>query len=152
RSRFVLSKASPVPARGSVARAAPGGKRASRCHEQGPSHYNESGFPPIQQELPMRRRVLIAEDSEPIREQLRKLLQADDSFEVETTGDGRSALELLTSQNYSIFLTDLRMPGLDGMQLVEQIRARKLPVIVVVMTGFGSIDGAVKAMRLGAYD
>jgi DNA-binding NtrC family response regulator len=100
----------------------------------------------------MRRRVLIAEDSREIREQLRQLLQADDGFEVETTGDGRSALELLTSQNYSIFLTDLRMPGLDGMQLVEQIRARKLPVIVVVMTGFGSIDGAVKAMRLGAYD
>jgi DNA-binding NtrC family response regulator len=100
----------------------------------------------------MQRRVLIADDSEQIRERLRMLLEAGGAFQVDTTGDGRSALDLLTTQNYSIFLTDLRMPGLDGMQLVEQVRKRQLPVTVIVMTGFGSIDQAVQAMRLGAYD
>src|SRR5439155_19130370 len=44
------------------------------------------------------------------------------------------------------------MPGLDGMKLVEEVRTRQLPVTVIVMTGFGSIDQAVQAMRLGAYD
>jgi DNA-binding NtrC family response regulator len=100
----------------------------------------------------MRRRVLIADDSEKDREKLRILLAADDAFEVETTGNGRSALEMLTHNPYNIFLTDLRMPGLDGMKLVEEIRQRSLPVTVIVMTGYGSVEDAVKAMRLGAYD
>src|SRR6266702_2078964 len=100
----------------------------------------------------MQRRVLIADDSQPTREQLRELLEADGGFQVDTTGNGRSALESLTKTNYSIFLTDLRMPGMEGMKLVEEVRQRQLPVTVIVMTGFGSIDQAVQAMRLGAYD
>jgi DNA-binding NtrC family response regulator len=100
----------------------------------------------------MPRRILIAEDSEPTREQLRKLLQADGAYQVDTTGDGRSALTLLQKNSYSLFLTDLKMPRLDGMKLIEAIREKQLPVTVVVMTGYGSIDRAVQAMRLGAYD
>jgi DNA-binding NtrC family response regulator len=100
----------------------------------------------------MKRRLLIAEDSERTREQLRQLLASDDRLEVEVTGNGRSALELLEAGNYSLFLTDLKMPGLDGMQLIEQSRQCQLPVTTIVMTGYGSIDQAVQAMRLGAYD
>ena len=106
----------------------------------------------ISGETNMKRRILIAEDSSETREQLRTLLEAVNSLEVETTGDGKSALDALTKNHYSIFLTDLKMPQLDGMQLVEEIRKRRLPVTVIVMTGFGSIDKAVQAMRLGAYD
>src|SRR5262245_47539542 len=98
----------------------------------------------------MQRRILIAEDSEKTCEELRKLLEADGAFQVDTTGDGKSALELLTKNHYNIFLTDVRMPGLEGIQLVEQVRKRNLPVTVIVMTAFGSIDQAVQAMRLGA--
>jgi DNA-binding NtrC family response regulator len=100
----------------------------------------------------MQRKLLIADDSVETRESLRTLLQADETFQVDTTGDGRTALELLSRENYNIFLTDLRMPGIDGMALVEQIRGRQLPTTVIVMTGHGSIDQAVKAIRLGAYD
>jgi DNA-binding NtrC family response regulator len=100
----------------------------------------------------MKRRILIAEDSTQTREQLRSLLEADANFEVETTGDGQSALDTLTAGYFSLFLTDLRMPQMDGMKLVEEIRTRQLPVTVIVMTGFGSIDQAVKAIRMGAYD
>jgi DNA-binding NtrC family response regulator len=99
----------------------------------------------------MKRSILIAEDSERTREPLRALLQADGAFQVDATGNGAEALEALASKNYSIFLTDLKMPGLDGMQLIEQIRQRDIPVTVIVMSGHGSIDGAVQAMRLGAY-
>jgi DNA-binding NtrC family response regulator len=100
----------------------------------------------------MKRSILIADDSERTREQLRTLLAADGRYEVDTTGDGAAALERLCARNYSVFLTDLKMPGLDGMQLIERLRERQVPVTVIVMTGFGSIAQAVKAMRLGAYD
>jgi DNA-binding NtrC family response regulator len=100
------------------------------------------------------RRVLIAEDNEPARQQMRELLEAEGGLLVDTAGDGREALKLLTDDrhSYSIFLTDLKMPGLDGMQLIKEIRKNDLPVTVIVMTGFGSVQDAVAAMRLGAYD
>jgi DNA-binding NtrC family response regulator len=100
----------------------------------------------------MQRKLLIADDNEQIRDSLRLLLEADGAFQVDTIGDGRSALAALLEKNYNIFLTDLRMPGLDGMSLVEQLRQKQIPVTTIVMTGFGSIDQAVKAVRLGAYD
>ena len=100
----------------------------------------------------MARRILIAEDSEQTRRQLKTLLEADGAYEVDTAADGRAALEALQRQTYSFFLTDLRMPRLDGMKLVEEIRDRQLPVTVIVMSGFGSIAEAVQAVRLGAYD
>ena len=100
----------------------------------------------------MKRRMLIAEDSSQTREHLRQLLEATGNFDVDCTGDGESAREQLTQHNYSFFLTDLRMPRVDGMKLVEYVRDQKLPTTVIVMTGFGSIDQAVQAIRLGAYD
>jgi DNA-binding NtrC family response regulator len=100
----------------------------------------------------MNRRILIAEDSQQTRDNLRTLLEANGGFEVETAGDGQTALDALTRTHFSIFLTDLKMPQLDGMKLIEEIRRRRLDVTVIVMTGFGSIDKAVEAMRMGAYD
>ena len=94
----------------------------------------------------MQHRVLIADDSPQTVEPLRAVLQSD-GYEVDTAADGRAALEQLTQRAYSIFLTDLRMPGLDGMRLIEEVRSRQLAVAVVVMTGFGSIDQAVRAIR-----
>jgi two-component system response regulator AtoC len=100
----------------------------------------------------MQHRILIADDSETLRESLCQMLQSDGAYLVDTVADGRAALEMLTRNSYSLFLTDLRMPGLEGMKLIEELRRRQLPVSVIVMTGFGSIDMAVKAMRLGAAD
>jgi DNA-binding NtrC family response regulator len=100
----------------------------------------------------MQRRILIAEDSEQTRKQLKTLLEADGAYLVDTVNEGQAALEALTRENYHIFLTDLRMPNLGGMELISEVRQRQLPVTVIVMTGHGSIDEAVKAVRLGAYD
>ena len=100
----------------------------------------------------MKRRILLAEDSERTRQSLKELLESDEQILVETATDGEKAIKALTEHNYSIFLTDLKMPGLDGMQLIEQIQKQKIPVTVIVMTGYGSINEAVQAMRLGAYD
>ena len=75
----------------------------------------------------MERRILIAEDSKSTSEQLRTLLQADDQLTVDTVADGQAALEALEKHNYSIVLTDLQMPHLDGMQLIEASRNSSFP-------------------------
>jgi DNA-binding NtrC family response regulator len=101
----------------------------------------------------MQRRILIAEDAEQTRQQLKTLLESDPSvpLNVDLTADGKEALHKLTEQNYSLFLTDLKMPRLDGMQLIQEIHKRQIPVTVIVMTGYGDVANAVEAMRLGAY-
>jgi DNA-binding NtrC family response regulator len=100
------------------------------------------------------RRILIAEDNGQLRQQLQELLSAEAGVVVDATGDGQEALDILTKaeRRYSIFLTDLKMPGRDGLELVEEVQKRGLPVTVMVFTGYGSIQDAVQAMRLGAYD
>jgi DNA-binding NtrC family response regulator len=107
----------------------------------------------LTQELePMQRRLLIAEDNELTRQQLKQLLEADEKIQVDTTGDGAEALQKLIEHNYSIVITDLKMPQFSGMQLIEEVQKRRLPVTVIVTTGFGGIGEAVQAMRYGAYD
>jgi DNA-binding NtrC family response regulator len=100
----------------------------------------------------MQRRILIAEDNELTRQQLQQLLEAEPKVQVDTTGDGLEALQALIERNYSLVITDLKMPRLSGMQLIEEVQQRRLPVSVIVTTGYGSIDEAVQAMRLGATD
>ncbi len=100
------------------------------------------------------RRLLIAEDNGRTRENLQLLLQEEDGLIVTTAKDGKDALQTLvdSEHRYSLFLTDLKMPGMDGMELIKEIKTRDLPVSVIVMTAFGSIEEAVQAMRLGASD
>jgi DNA-binding NtrC family response regulator len=98
------------------------------------------------------RRILIVEDNEVARRQLQQLLQTDLNLQVDATGDGHKALQDLAEHNYSIVITDLRMPRLDGMELIREVQQRRLPVTIIVTTGHGSIDEAVQAIRLGAYD
>jgi DNA-binding NtrC family response regulator len=98
------------------------------------------------------RRILIAEDNELSGRQLQQLLTAELRLQVDVVRNGQEALATLTKQSYSILITDLKMPRLDGIELIEEVQKRRLPVTVIVTTGHGSIDEAVQAMRLGAYD
>lgn len=98
------------------------------------------------------RRVLIVEDNALARKQLQQLLQRDPRLAVESTSDGQQALKELLGKTCSIVITDLRMPHLDGMELIKEVRQRDLPVTVIVTTGHGTIDEAVQAMQLGAFD
>jgi DNA-binding NtrC family response regulator len=100
----------------------------------------------------MKRRILIADDSETTRKNLQKILETDPDLEVVTVANGKQALEQLVAQPYSLALVDLRMPGVDGMEVIEEVQKRRLPVTVIVTTGHGSIEEAVRAIRLGAYD
>jgi DNA-binding NtrC family response regulator len=102
--------------------------------------------------LSMQRRILIVDDNDQTRKTLRQLLEADPQLKVDITHDGNEALKALTEQSYSVIITDLRMPRLDGLQLIEALHKQRLGGTVIVMTGHGSVDEAVQAMRLGAYD
>jgi DNA-binding NtrC family response regulator len=98
-----------------------------------------------------RRRILVADDNEANRLTLRHLVETE-YLQVDTASNGEEALEALMGNNYSVLVTDLRMPRLSGMQIIEEVQKRRLPVTAIVMTGHGSVDEAVQAMRLGAYD
>jgi DNA-binding NtrC family response regulator len=102
--------------------------------------------------FPMPRRILIVEDNDAERRQLQRLLEANPQLRIESTGDGKAALQWLGERSYSLVITDLRMPGLDGMELIKEIQRQALPVTVIVTTGDGSVPEAVEAIRLGAYD
>ncbi len=101
---------------------------------------------------PSKRRVLVVEDNETNRRHLRELLESDPTLCVEAAANGSEALQALTERPYSLVVTDLKMPQLGGMQLLEEVQKRRLPVAVIVTTGFGSVTDAVQAMRLGATD
>jgi two-component system, NtrC family, response regulator AtoC len=101
---------------------------------------------------PMPRHVLLVEDNERARDDLQRLLQSDPELQVDVAGDGAQALQRLTERDYSVLLTDLRLPNLDGMEVLKTIQARNLPVTVIVITGQSSIEEAVQALRMGAYD
>src|SRR5438270_4690192 len=99
----------------------------------------------------MRRKLLVVDDDPYLTTQLRKLLESDD-LSVDTVSSAQEALALLGAGDYSLMITDLRMPGMGGMDLIREVAQRRLLVTTIVTTAFGSIDRVVEAMRLGAYD
>lgn len=99
----------------------------------------------------MPRRLLIADDSRETLEDLRSLLE-EEGYEIDVAADGDQALAALRAKSFSILLTDLKMPGKDGMTLIREIRELGLPTAVVVVTGFGDLQQAVQAVQLGAAD
>jgi DNA-binding NtrC family response regulator len=99
----------------------------------------------------MLRKLLIVDDDSYSSTQLRKLLQTDE-LSVDVVESGQEALATLGAADYSVLMTDLRMPGMGGMDLIREIANRRLMVTTIVTTAFGSIDRVVEAMRLGAYD
>jgi CheY-like chemotaxis protein len=96
--------------------------------------------------------VLLVEDSPTQRRLVHGVLQEAGNWDIVSAADGIEALELIADSPPSVVLTDLYMPRMDGLQLVEQVRARHPQVPVVLMTGLGSEDIAVKALRAGAAD
>ena len=93
-------------------------------------------------------RLLVAEDLEDARTSLQQLLHLSLSLDVDVAEDGAKALQMLEQRSYSILITDLRMPKLNGLKLMEAINERKLPVTVIVTTGHGGVEEAVQAMRI----
>jgi DNA-binding NtrC family response regulator len=96
-------------------------------------------------------RILVVDDEVNARTALAELLR-DEGFEVETAADAFKALGKYESFSPHVVVTDLKMPGMDGIELVKKIRGGEDPAEVVVMTAFGAVQTAVDAMRAGATD
>ena len=99
----------------------------------------------------MDRRILVVDDSQLVCQQLSQLLEAPDR-QITVAPDGTAALEWLMENRCSLVLTDLRLPGISGLDLIKEIRDREMPVTVIVMTGYATVEAAVEAIKLGAYD
>ncbi len=98
-----------------------------------------------------RRRVLVVDDDESLRRVTQVQLQQG-GYEVATAADGTQALAILEREPVEVIVTDLRMPGMSGLDLLRQVRAEFPDIVVIVMTAFGTIETAVEAMKAGAYD
>ena len=99
----------------------------------------------------MDRRILVVDDSEVICQQLVSRLAKPDR-RIQVVHDGTTALEMLVESDFSLVIVDLRLPGIDGLDLIREIHNRDLPVTSILMTGYTSIPTVVDAMRLGAFD
>ena len=96
-------------------------------------------------------RILIVDDEEIVRQTIGDYL-GQAGLLVEVAGDGQSGLERIRTGNYDLALVDLRMPGMDGIALLGEIRAEKPDLSVVIVTGHGNMEAAIQALRLGAVD
>ncbi|HEX4456149.1 MAG TPA: HD domain-containing phosphohydrolase [Kofleriaceae bacterium] len=96
-------------------------------------------------------RILVVDDERVIREILAEFLTLE-GFSVHTVEDGEKALTELRLHPYDLLITDLKMPRLSGLQLLEKVEAERLGVLTVLMTGFGTVETAIEAMKKGAYD
>ncbi|MCZ7583119.1 MAG: sigma-54 dependent transcriptional regulator [Deltaproteobacteria bacterium] len=95
--------------------------------------------------------ILIVDDNRSAADALASLVERR-GHRARTAYDGRAALHLATSEPVDIVVTDLRMPELDGLQLLKTLRERQPEAIVIVVTAHGSVEAAVEAMKLGAFD
>ncbi len=98
-----------------------------------------------------RAKILVVDDKEQMRDVLRKFLAAE-GYSVEIAADGRDALRKFSENKFELVLSDIKMPAMDGAELLTEILKIDPQAIVILMTAFGSIEAAVAAIKLGAAD
>ncbi len=96
-------------------------------------------------------RILVVDDEQVIREILADFLLME-GFQVGTAGDAEGALVELGKRPYNLVITDLKMPGMGGLELLGAVREAHPDVVTLIMTGYGTVETAIEAMKRGAYD
>jgi DNA-binding NtrC family response regulator len=95
--------------------------------------------------------ILIVDDKDSLRDMLTRTLSME-GYEVETASDGKDALKMADARRFDVVLTDLKLPSMDGIEILSRLKERDPSLEVIMMTGFGTIETAVHAMKLGAFD
>ncbi|MBW2065101.1 MAG: response regulator [Deltaproteobacteria bacterium] len=98
-----------------------------------------------------RPKILVLDDEKRIRDGCRTVL-AQEGFEIEVAEDGYSGLKKIEEAHFDIVLLDLMLPGIQGMDILEHVRARHSDVVVIVITGYATLEHAIEAMKKGAFD
>jgi DNA-binding NtrC family response regulator len=101
--------------------------------------------------MPKKISILIVDDESSVRDSLFNWF-IEDGFHVAVAEDAKTALMILESENFDIVLSDIKMPGMDGLQMLSRIKAIKKETIVIMMTAFATVDTAVQALKDGAFD
>ncbi len=99
----------------------------------------------------MNPRILVIDDEQPMREMLQRLLE-DSQYEVSSARNGEEGLALFDQEPFHLVITDLSMPGMDGIEVLRTLKERGPHVPVILVTAFATIDTAVEAIKAGAYD
>ena len=96
-------------------------------------------------------KILIVDDEPGVLLTTRAILQQE-GYDVEAAGSGQDAVEAIRQRHYDLVLTDLKMPGVDGLDVLAEVRKRSPLTVTVMMTGYGSVASALDAVKLGAYE
>jgi DNA-binding NtrC family response regulator len=96
-------------------------------------------------------RILIADDEEVVRTNIREFLESN-GYSVKCAADGREAMERVRAEDFALVITDIRMPEMDGIELLKRIVNEHPETYVLLMTAYASVETAVDSLRLGAYD
>ena len=96
-------------------------------------------------------RILIIDDEEIIRESCRRVLEPE-GYDVKTAKSGSEGLRVLHEHVFDLVLTDLKMPDMDGVEVLVRIKENWPDIVVIIMTGYGTVKTAVKAMKMGVFD
>ena len=99
----------------------------------------------------MSKSILIVEDEETLRESLKRIF-AREGFDVDTAGSAEAGLSLIEKNLYDVIISDIILPGKDGIELLTEVRQEIPDQIFIVMTAYASLETAVKALRAGSYD
>lgn len=100
----------------------------------------------------MPEKILIADDEPDMLKLLSMILKEKTPYEVVTTNNPMEALELAKQGGFDLVITDLKMPGLDGVELLEGIKRIDEDMPVIIITAYGTIEAATETMRKGAFD
>jgi DNA-binding NtrC family response regulator len=96
-------------------------------------------------------RILVVDDEMIVCESCKRILE-EDGYDVEIALSGKEAFEKMRANPFDIVITDLKMPGIDGMEVLRTFRAEYPDAIIIMITGFSTVETAVEAMKLGAFD
>jgi DNA-binding NtrC family response regulator len=99
----------------------------------------------------MKANILVVEDEQAIRDALKMVLE-EEGYQTQAADDGKKAMELVNKNDFDIVITDLKMPEMDGMSLTRQIQQICPQTSVIIITAHGSLESAIEALRIGAYD